>query len=61
MSSPDCGSGGGDTSFEGLRVASLFIIWTTSSFAATFPVVAHRSRVIHLPPVILEYVSSPLY
>ncbi|KAF8493243.1 hypothetical protein F5888DRAFT_1927142 [Russula emetica] len=57
MSLRNCGSGGGDTSFQGLRVASLFIIWTTGSFAAIFPVVARRSRVIHFSPAILESVS----
>jgi hypothetical protein len=54
---PNCGSGGGDASFQGLRVASLFIIWTTSSFAATFPVVAQRSRLIHFPLAVFESVS----
>jgi len=56
-SPPNCGSGGSDTSFQSLRVASLFIIWATSSFAATFPIVARRSRVIHLPLAIFESVS----
>nr|AMD82963.1 zinc transporter protein ZIP1 [Russula atropurpurea] len=57
MSSPpplNCGSGGGDTAFKGLRIASLFIIWASSSFAATFPIVAHRSRVINLPLAVFE-------
>ena len=53
----NCGSGGGDTAFKGLRIASLFIIWASSSFAATFPIVANRSRVIHLPLVVFESVS----
>lgn len=57
MSSPNCGSGGGDASFQGLRVASLFIIWATGSFTTTFPIVARRSRVIHFPPAIFESVS----
>ena len=56
MSSPNCGSGGGDTALKGLRIASLFIIWTSSSFAATFPVIARRSRVIHIPLAIFEFV-----
>jgi hypothetical protein len=55
-STTNCGSGGGSSTFEGLRVASLFIIWTTSSFAATFPVVARRSRVINFPLAIFESV-----
>ena len=53
----NCGSGGGDTAFKGLRIASLFIIWASSSFAATFPIVAHRSRVINLPLAVFESVS----
>jgi hypothetical protein len=57
MSSVDCGSGGGDTAFEGLRIASLFIIWATGSFGAFFPVIAHRSSKIHLPHAIFESVS----
>lgn len=57
MSSLNCGSGGGADSFHGLRIASLFIIWTTSSFAATFPVFARRSRLIHIPLAIFESVS----
>ena len=60
MSSVDCGSGGGDTAFEGLRVASLFIIWATGSFGAFFPVIAHRSSKINLPHAVFESVSSPL-
>ena len=59
MSTPNCGSGGGDTALKGLRIASLFIIWTSSSFAATFPVVARRSRVIHIPLAIFESVPFP--
>ena len=54
---PNCGSGGGADSFQGLRIASLFIIWASSSFAATFPVVARRSRVIHFPLAVFESVS----
>ena len=60
MSSLDCGSGGGDTAYEGLRIASLFIIWATGSFGAFFPVIAHRSNKIHLPHAVFESVSSPL-
>ncbi|KAF8493246.1 ZIP-like iron-zinc transporter [Russula emetica] len=52
--STNCGSGGGDTSLEGLRIASLFIIWTTGTFGATFPIFAHRSRLIHFPSAIFE-------
>src|SRR5258708_1198234 len=58
-STTNCGSGGGATSLKGLRIASLFIIWASSSFAATFPTVAHRSRFIHLPVAVFESVSSP--
>ncbi|KAI9507638.1 ZIP-like iron-zinc transporter [Russula earlei] len=54
MSDLNCGSGGGSTTFHGLRIASVFIIWVTSSFAATFPVVARRSRRIYIPTPIFE-------
>ncbi|KAI0832077.1 ZIP zinc/iron transport family [Trametes gibbosa] len=39
----NCGSGGGDTSFTGLRIASVFIIMVTSLFGALFPVLARRT------------------
>src|SRR5580658_10183299 len=57
MSSVNCGSGGGADSYHGLRIASLFIIWGSSSFAATFPIIARRSRVIHFPFAVFESVS----
>src|SRR6267142_181032 len=51
----NCGTGGGATTFTGLRIASVFIIWTMSSFGATFPIVAHRSRVLNIPRAAFEY------
>ena len=55
MSSVNCDSGGGATTYTGLRIASVFIIWGTSTFGATFPIVGHRSRVIRVPPLAFEY------
>ncbi|KAI0703020.1 Zinc/iron permease [Cytidiella melzeri] len=40
----DCGSGGGDTGSTGLRIASVFIIFTGSMFGALFPVLAKRTK-----------------
>ncbi|KAH9852172.1 ZIP zinc/iron transport family [Lenzites betulinus] len=40
----NCGSGGGDTAFTGLRIASVFIIMATSLFGALFPVLARRTK-----------------
>ncbi|KAI0369853.1 ZIP zinc/iron transport family [Pilatotrama ljubarskyi] len=39
----NCGSGGGDTRFTGLRIASVFVILATSLFGALFPVLARRN------------------
>ncbi|KAI0630673.1 ZIP zinc/iron transport family [Trametes polyzona] len=41
---PNCGSGGGDTSYTGLRIASVFIILVTSLIGALFPVLAKRTK-----------------
>lgn len=46
----NCGSGGGDDSMEGLRIASIFIVGVGSMFGATFPVVAYRSRLRNIIP-----------
>ncbi|KAI0773219.1 ZIP zinc/iron transport family [Trametes elegans] len=40
----NCGSGGGDTRYTGLRIASVFIILATSLFGALFPVLAKRTK-----------------
>ena len=40
----NCGSGGGDTSTTGVRIASVFIILVGSMFGAFFPVLSRRSR-----------------
>ena len=40
----NCGSGGGDRSYTGLRIASIFIILVCSMFGALFPVLARRTR-----------------
>lgn len=54
----NCGTGGGDHSMLGLRVASIFIILVGSTFGALFPVVAKRSSWLHVPKSIFECVSS---
>ena len=40
----NCGSGGGDTTREGVRIASVFIVMVGSMFGAFFPVLSRRSR-----------------
>ena len=40
----NCGSGGGDRRYTGLRIASIFIILATSLFGALFPVLAKRTK-----------------
>lgn len=60
MSSVNCGSGGGATTYTGLRIASLFIIWFGSSLGASFPIIARRSSFIHVPHSIFECVFSVL-
>jgi zinc transporter 1/2/3 len=58
MSSTDavnCGSGGGDGSSLGLRVASVFIILVGSMFGALFPVLAKRSTWLHVPKPVFDF------
>jgi zinc transporter 1/2/3 len=50
----DCTNGGGATSFTGLRIASVFIIWIASTFGALFPVIARRTK-IQVPPAVFEF------
>ncbi|CDO68402.1 hypothetical protein BN946_scf184815.g49 [Trametes cinnabarina] len=40
----NCGSGGGDRRFTGLRIGSIFIILATSLIGALFPVLAKRTK-----------------
>ena len=54
----DCGSGGGDDSSFGLRIASVFIILVGSMTGALFPVLAKRSSWLHVPKPIFEFVLS---
>jgi zinc transporter 1/2/3 len=54
--SQNCGSGGGDDRFFGLRVASLFIILVGSSFGALFPVVTARTKWFKIPKAVYECV-----
>lgn len=40
----NCGTGGGDTTKFGLRVASVFIVMVGSMFGAFFPVLTRRTK-----------------
>jgi len=51
----DCGSGGGDDSSFGLRIASVFIILVGSTTGALFPVLAKRSSWLHVPKPIFDF------
>ncbi|KAI0306097.1 ZIP-like iron-zinc transporter [Multifurca ochricompacta] len=51
----NCGAGGGSTSFTGLRIASVFIIWVCSTFGAVFPIIARRSSFVPVPHSIFEF------
>lgn len=53
----NCGSGGGDDSFFGLRVAAIFIILVGSTAGALFPVLAKRSSWLHVPKGVFECVA----
>ena len=52
----NCGSGGGDDSTFGLRIASVFIILVGSMSGALFPVLAKRSSWLHVPKPVFEFV-----
>lgn len=56
----NCGLGGGDDSFLGLRIASVFVILVGSTLGALFPVVAKRSSWLHVPKSIFECVLFSL-
>ena len=53
----NCGSGGGDTGREGLRIASVFIIMFGSMFGAFFPVLARRTKWMspHVPKGVFDF------
>jgi hypothetical protein len=57
----DCGSGGGDDSSFGLRIASVFIILVGSTTGALFPVLAKRSSWLHVPKPIFEFVLRSFF
>ncbi|KAI0709673.1 ZIP zinc/iron transport family [Cerioporus squamosus] len=52
----NCGSGGGDRSDTGLRIASIFIILVGSLAGALFPVLARRSKYLskHVPQRVFD-------
>ncbi|KAH9056715.1 ZIP-like iron-zinc transporter [Lactarius vividus] len=51
----DCGSGDGATTYTGLRIASVFIIWMGSTLGSTFPIIARRSSFVSLPHSVFEF------
>lgn len=57
---PNCGEGGGDDAFLGLRVASVFIILGCSCTGALFPVLAKRSTWLHVPAPMFKCVMFTL-
>ena len=56
-----CGSGGGDDSSFGLRIASVFIILVGSTSGALFPVLAKRSSWLNVPKPIFEFVFMSFF
>jgi hypothetical protein len=57
----NCGSGGGDDRFFGLRVASVFIILIGSAFGAFFPIISARTKWLSIPPWLYKYGSFLIY
>ena len=51
-----CGNIDNGSDLLHLRIASLFIILITSTFAALFPVLAKRSKFVQIPDLAYEYV-----
>ena len=51
----NCGEGGGDDAYLGLRIASVFIILVGSTFGALFPVLAKRAKWLTIPKSVFEY------
>ncbi|KAI0033907.1 ZIP zinc/iron transport family [Vararia minispora EC-137] len=49
-----CSSGGGSTTYTGLRIASIFIILATSTAGALFPVLARRTS-LGIPKPVFEF------
>ncbi|KAH7907011.1 Zinc/iron permease [Hygrophoropsis aurantiaca] len=51
----DCSAGGGAETYTNLRIASVFIIFASSSFGALFPVLARRTSWVHVPKGVFEF------
>ncbi|KAI0316008.1 ZIP-like iron-zinc transporter [Amylostereum chailletii] len=51
----NCGSGGGSTSLQGLRIASIFVIWVGSTSGALFPVLAKRTKWLNVPIALFDF------
>ncbi|KAL1707955.1 Zinc/iron permease [Schizophyllum commune] len=51
----NCGEGGGDDAYLGLRIASVFIILVGSTFGALFPVLAKRAKWLTIPKSVFDF------
>lgn len=52
--SDSCGSIDNNNGLLSLRIAAVFIILVTSTSAATFPILAKRSKLIQIPELAYE-------
>ncbi|KAF7330007.1 hypothetical protein MKEN_00264700 [Mycena kentingensis (nom. inval.)] len=52
---PACGAVDNGTTFQELRIAAVFIIWVTSTAGTLFPVLARRSKWLHVPKSLFEF------
>jgi len=50
----ECTAGGGNDDFLNLRIASIFVILVGSMAGALFPVLARRSKWLHVPRPVFE-------
>ncbi|KAG2068736.1 ZIP-like iron-zinc transporter [Suillus decipiens] len=55
MSDLNCGSGGGATTYQQLRIASVFVILVGSMSGALFPVLAKRSSWLRVPKAVFDF------
>lgn len=55
MSDSNCGSGGGATTYAQLRIASIFIVLIGSTSGALFPVLAKRTKWLHVPKAVFDF------
>ncbi|KAJ7066147.1 ZIP-like iron-zinc transporter [Mycena amicta] len=55
MSDPDCGASHNANSFLQLRVASVFIVLVCATAGTLFPVLARRSKWLHVPKSVFDF------